>query len=131
MSAGAFITARYPAQYGAGTQIHPIRVQPETLTLSVTIGGAAVTNSQAAGAVNNPISAVVSRSKRGRGLIPRSITFRFTGTPPTGYKAGSTLSLPALNSALTGAPNGATGTYTVGATASPIEVVGVSPERVR
>lgn len=131
MSAGAFIISRYAAQYGTGTQIHPIKIQPETQTLSVTIGGTATANLPPAGAVNNPISAIVSGSKRGRGLVPRTISFRFSGTPPAGYRAGSILTLPMLTSALSGAAIGATGTYTPAGTAAAIEVVGISPERVR
>lgn len=131
MSAGAFINSKYAASYGTGTQIHPIRVQPETQTLSVTIGGTATANLPPTGAVNNPISAIVSGSRRGKGLIPRTISFRFTGTPPAGYKAGGILTLPLLTSALSGAPVGALGTYTPAGTAAAIEVVGISPERVR
>jgi len=128
MSAGAFALRGYQATYGTGTNIHPIRVQPETEALSVTIGGVATLNAgEPADDITNPISAVVSRGRRSIGLNARLIRIRFNGVPPTGYQGGTVISLPALNSALLAAPRGATGTYLgVG-----IEVVGVTPEAVR
>jgi hypothetical protein len=87
MSAGNFLRSRYAASYGAGTAIHPIRVQPETLAAS--IGG--TTNDPPEGAISNPISASVSRGKREKGLKPRTISIQFPATgQPTGYKASGT-----------------------------------------
>jgi hypothetical protein len=97
MSAGAFIKTRYAADYGAGTAIHPIRVQPETTELVVNTQD----NDPPAGAVTNPISAVVSRGKRARGLRPRLIALRTPSTsPPAGYLPGGIIVVPALNNAV-------------------------------
>lgn len=125
MSAGPFQTVGYLADYGAGTAIHPITVQPETLLLTVTIGGTATTNSaESIDDVTNPISASISRGRRSRGLLSRLIRVKFTDTPPEGYRLGSAITLPVLNKDLMAAPKGATGTY-LGAD---IAVVGVSRE---
>lgn len=124
MSAGSFSLSRYGASYLA-TAVHPIRVQAETL-LAVTIGGTPVTNAPPAGAVNNPISAVVSNGRRSRGLTPRSIRIRLTGTPvPATYSPGSVTTLPALTAAFFAACTvGTTLTY-LGSTWT---VVGQLPE---
>lgn len=125
MSSGNFVIGRYTATYD-NTQIHPIRVQPETLELSLTIGAGSVTNASAAGAINNPISAIVSKSRRGIGLVARIMRVRFTGEPPTDYQENGVITLPVVNPALMSAPKGATGTY-LGAA---IVLVGMTPERV-
>lgn len=120
MSAGGFARSRYAAD---SDDIHPIRVQPETLSL--TVGG--VANAAPAGAVTSPISAKVSKGNRGVGLKPRTVTIVFTGTAPTGYKADSPITLPLLTeAAYDAASKGATGSYLGGA----IEVISKSPERV-
>lgn len=127
MSTGAFTTIGYQATYDA-TQIHPIRVQPETLGLSVTVGGAPVANDgELATAINNPVSARVSGGRRQKGLNARLIRISFGDSPPDDYKPFSTITLPAVNPALLAAPAGATGTYL----ATAITVVGTTPERVR
>lgn len=82
MSAGNFVETGYAANYGDATAIHPIRLQPETLVAD--IGGTA--NAPEAGPPNNPISAIVSKSRRGLGLHPRFLYLILTGTPPTGYQ---------------------------------------------
>lgn len=109
MSAGVFTTIGYEADYGDGTAVHPITVQPETLALTiggVTNAGSAVSN------INNPISAQVSKSKRSSGLHARMVSFRFTGTPPTGYAVNQTLRLPLTTKDMSEvATRGATGTY--------------------
>lgn len=122
MSAGAFLIRRYAASYGAGDQVHPIRVQPETI--AATIDGTA--NAQASGALTNPISAVVSRGKRGKGLIARAVTLRAPeSNAPDGYKPGGTTIIPALSTAFYNkAVAGASCTY-LGAT---FTVVGTRPE---
>jgi hypothetical protein len=127
MSAGSFSLTRYASSYNPAN-IHPIRVQPETL-LAVTIGATPVTNTVPTGAVNNPISAIVSRSKRSRGLMPRSIRIRLTGTPvPATYAAGSVTTIPVLQEAFYNAcALGVTITY-LGSTWT---VVGRSPELAR
>lgn len=94
MSAGAFINTRYAADYNSGDQIHPIRVQPETLALIVD----SEDNDPPAGATTNPISAVSSLGRRQKGLKPRTITIRLPLTgQPTGYLPNSLITLPALN----------------------------------
>lgn len=95
--AGNFIKSSYQASYNVTTpQIHPIKIQPETLLAS--IGG--VANSAPAGAINNPISAEISRNKRQRGLHPRSVTLRApTTAPPAGYMPGGLTKIPCLTTA--------------------------------
>jgi hypothetical protein len=125
MSAGAFLTSRYTASYLA-TAIHPIRVQPETVA-AVTVGGTPVANTAPTGAINNPISAIVSRGRRARGLTPRLVRLRLvTGTPPGGYLPGSVTLIPALTEAFFSACNvGTNVTYITGTWV----VVGRTPER--
>lgn len=125
MSAGNYVIGRYTATYD-NTQIHPIRVQPETLELVVVVGGSNVTNGSATGSINNPISAIVSKSRRGIGLVARLIRVRFTGTVPDDYQPGGTIALPVVNPAIMNVSKGATGTYL----GQEIVVVGTSPERV-
>ena len=125
MSQGAFNRSRY-TRSNTGADIHPIRIQPETLTL--TFGGTA--NAAPTGAFTSDISASVSKGRRGIGLKARTVTFVFTGTPPTGYKADSPITLPILQPALwAGLSRGTTGTYTVGGTAQAIEVLYKTEEK--
>jgi len=95
MSAGAFVRTRYAAAYnGTTTQIHPIRVQQETI--DCVIDGTA--NDPPAGAINNPITAVISKGRRARGLIVRTVTLEAPTTgQPTGYKPGGLTTIPCLN----------------------------------
>ncbi len=109
MSAGGYTTVGYVATYN-NENIHPITVQPETLTLSLTFGNATVTNTGTdIDEVNNPISAVVSRGRRSRGLNARKITVQFTATPPTNYQANGIVTVPIVNPALSAAPRGLMG----------------------
>lgn len=118
MSSGAFQLSRYVRN---NDDVHPIRIQPETLTL--TIGGTA--NAATTGALTSDISAAISKGNRGTGLKPRTITIRFT-TAPTGYKQDAPITLPALQEAIWDlAAKGATGTYQ----GTAIVVVYKSPER--
>lgn len=126
MSAGSFVNSRYEATYDP-SMVHPIRVQPETLDLTVTLASGSTANEATTVAINNPISASVSKGRRAIGLNARLIRVKFTGTLPTGYLANSVITLPAINPNLLTAPKGATGTYL----GVPIEVVGTSPETVR
>lgn len=96
MSAGVFTKTKYQASYGAGTSIHPIKVQPETVSCSIN----SVSNDPPDGDVNNPISAVVSRGRRAKGLIVRTVTLEApTTSPPTGYKPGGLTTIPCLTEA--------------------------------
>lgn len=130
MSAGEFVVqAKYAASYDTDN-IHPITVQPETLELEInTISGTptSVGNDQPGGAVNNPISAVTSLTRRQRGLKPRFVTIRFTETP-SGYKDGATIPLPWLNRATFDSfQPGAVAAYL----GKPCVVVAKEPERAR
>lgn len=122
MSAGAFTNTKYEASY-AGETVHPIRVQPETLALSIN----SVLNDPVTTNITNPISAMVGSNRRKLGLHAAMVSIKFTGTPPTGYQAGGILRLPLINNAIKSeAVKGATGTYLSVA----IEVVSnASPER--
>lgn len=105
MSAGAFVRTKYAAAYGGGTNIHPIRVQQETIDCD--IGG--TDNAPPAGAINNPISAIVSRGRRAKGLIVRTVTLETpTTSPPTGYKPGGLTTIPCLTEAFFNAADAAT-----------------------
>lgn len=121
MSAGAFSRTRYLSD---GGDVHPIRVQPETVALAY--GG--TTNAATSTTLNNPISARVSNGNRQFGLKPRTITLVFEGTAPTGYKVGSYIRVPILQPTLWNTiVTNDTVTY-LGETAT---VAGKSPERVR
>lgn len=120
MSAGAFEITAYETDSGA---IHPIRIQPETAAAA--IGGA--TNAAPAGAATGLGSASVSRGRRANGINARLVRLRFTGTPPTGYQANGTVTIPALQPEFyDAAVRGATATY-LGVAA---EVSGRSPETI-
>lgn len=109
MSAGVFVSARYAASYAA--EIHPIRVQPETIAAS--IGG--TSNGQPGGALSSPISAIVSATSRQLGLHPRAVYIRASddaGNVPEGYKPGGITRIPALQEAFWNAAiKGATVSY--------------------
>lgn len=126
MSAGEFVRSRYAATYEAGA-IHPIRVQEETIALALT-SDTTETNAAPIGAVNNPISAIVSRSNRGLGLKPRKVTLELTGPPPTGYSVGSLVTLPILNETLFGDLNNGVSVNYLGTT---WEVISRDVEDVR
>lgn len=109
MSAGVFTNTKYQASYGDGTNVHPIRVQPETITAS--IGGTA--NTAPTAAQSNPIQCRVSGSKRSIGLIARSVALQAPATgQPTGYKPLGITRIPALTETFyNAATKGATCTY--------------------
>ena len=122
MSAGAFSDSFYESnELGS---VHPIRVQPETLAL--TLGGQANAAPDGASAIGP--SAQVSRGKRSIGINARTVTIELTAAL-SGYLAGSKITLPWLDattfSAIT--PKVTTGTYL----ATACKVVGKSPETVR
>lgn len=95
MSAGNFVVTKYEASYAAG-QIHPIRVQEETLALLQDSGGVNdATNDPPAGAVNNPISALVNLNRGARGLRPRYVVASWNAAKPAGY-TGDTVRIPIL-----------------------------------
>jgi len=119
MSQGKFTSSKYAADSG---KIYSIRVQPETLT--ATIGGTA--NAAPAGAVDQEVSAKVSKGNRGIGIKPRSVTVRWDAAP-TGYDPNSLVRIPILTQAVyTAAVKGAVVDYNDGTG----KVVSKSPERV-
>lgn len=120
MSAGLFTYSRYEANAGG---IYRIRIQPETA--SANIGGA---NAPPSGTINQQGTVRVTGGNRQFGIKARSVTVKFTGTPPTGYASNQLYRIPILTEALWDGLNlGDTGTYLGVA----CEVVGKSPERVR
>lgn len=126
MSAGVFTRSKYEATYGTPpNQIHPIRVQPETIAAEID----STPNDPPTGDITVPISAIISRGKRAKGLIPRIVTLQLPATgQPTGYKAGSIVRIPALTPAFYAAATpGAECTY-LGVTCT---VVSASNEIVR
>lgn len=127
MSQGTFTTALYTDDANI---VRPIRVQPETLTF--TVAGTANTGPVGPGTAG-ATRARVSGGKRSYGVVARKVYFKFTGTPPTGYKADSTLAIPVLQPAAyaiykDAARTQSAGTYAVGGATAAIKVVGVSAE---
>jgi hypothetical protein len=106
MSAGAFQRNLYT---GSDSGSYFIVTQPETLTL--TIGATA--NAAPSGAIAAGANRVfVSGSRRQRRKFARVVRIKFTGTPPTGYKADSVITLPILTPTVFAlCTEGATGTY--------------------
>jgi len=96
MSAGPFEISSYEADYGAGTNVHGIRVQIETV--AATAGG---TPNQTVPApnINSPISAQVSSSTRGLGLHARIVRLKNPTPVPATYSANSATQIPALSKA--------------------------------
>jgi hypothetical protein len=123
MSAGEFQRAVYETNEG---NFANLRVQPETLAAVVD----SVANAEAVGTVNQEASAQVSKGKRNIGINARTVTLKFTATPPDGY-SGDPVTIPALTPAFYTAcnpnSNTATGTYLGVA----VRAVGRSPEKVR
>ena len=71
----AYSKTKYEADNG---QVHPIRLQPDTLTAA---------GSVPAGGVTSPISADIRKSKREYGLGPRGVSAsRTVGTAPDTFK---------------------------------------------
>jgi hypothetical protein len=122
MSAGAFSISKYAADSGT---IHPIRIQPETAAALV----GATANAAPAGAVTaGAVTARVTGGNRAYGVKARSISFKFTAAPPSGYLTNQIYRVPVLVKATYDAATvGGTGTYLGVATV----IVGKNPERQR
>lgn len=121
MSAGTFARTKYQANNG---DIYPIRLQPETLEL--TIGGTA--NSAPAGATTERLLASVSKGNREYGVKPRRVGVKFSAAPPVGYKPDQIYYIPILGSAFYGTiAVGATGIYLGVA----VDVVSLLPELIK
>lgn len=105
MSAGGFERSKY--ELDGGATIVPVRVQPETLLL--TIDGTA--NSAPAGNVTLSVTAYTRKSSRQYGIGCRSVSVSWNAAPPAGYE-DENLSIPVLTVAAFAAMNvGDTGTY--------------------
>ena len=126
MSSGPFVILAYQANYDINA-FHPVKVQPETVSLTININGTNVDNTGGLPSdITNPISCRVSGGTRTLGLNAAKIRLEWTGTPPAGYDPNGILTLPLLNSAIRSASRGATGTYLNVA----VRVVGTTPEIV-
>lgn len=123
MSTGSFISSKY--ENGLDGGIHPIRIQPETVTL--TIGDA--TNTPPEGAVSRELRAF-SGSRRRRGSVnARKVGLLVTAGGSAGYEVGSTIYVPVLQPSVLAAmliPADQTGTYN----GASVRVIGSSPERL-
>lgn len=122
MSTGAFVATRY--ENGLNGGIHPARVQPETLTLS--IGGTA--NAAPAGAISSPIRAFASSRRRRGAVCMRKVGLLITAAGANEYLVGSTIYVPVLQAATLSAyldPPDQTGTYN----GASVRVIGSSGER--
>lgn len=120
MSAGAFESGKYEANNG---NIYAVRVQPETKALTL----AETANAYPSGAVDQKGRFPLNLGgKRRKPFSARSVSIRFTATPPTGYKANSIIRLPIFTQTLYDliTANSTTGTYLGVA----VEVVGKSAE---
>lgn len=124
MSAGEFLATRYETSSpGLGGVIMPIKVQPETVLLTI----AGVGNDPPAGAVDFPLRVSVSAGNREYGVKARRVTLRFTDGGPTGY-SGDDVTVPILTPAVAAvASPGATGTYLL----ANVEVISTQPETFR
>lgn len=125
MSAGVRLNTVYES--GAGL-FFPISIQPETLTVTLnTVANTAPANPAGAGLP----SATVSRGRRANGVNTRLVRFKFTGTPPAGYKPDSPIAVPVLQASVFAAyGKSQTGTYTLNGTDYAIAYVGKTAETV-
>lgn len=118
--AGAFTLSKYETD---NDNVVPIKVQPETLTANVGSANAAPSGAVEAGFP----SAQVSKGRRAIGINARTVSVKFTATPPTGYATNATYRIPIMTKTVwDAATKGTTGTYLGVA----IIVVGKSPEAI-
>lgn len=95
MSAGAFSKTKYETDSG---KIVSVRSQPETLAAVFAPGG---TNAAPTGAVTvNGRFTLNVGSRRRKPFSARTVTIRFTGVIPDGYKVGSPVTIPIMTSAV-------------------------------
>lgn len=119
MSSGAYLNSKYQSDSG---NVYPIRVQPETTSATIN----SVANAAPAGAIDQEVSAKVSKGNRGIGVKPRSVTVRWTAAPD-GYEPTSLIRIPILTQTVY---NGITKGQTVSYLGASGTVVSKSPERV-
>lgn len=89
MSSGAFTISKYETDDG---EIHPIRIQPETLALQ--LGSTA--NAAPSGSVTDNQRVKVTKGAREYGIGARTVTITFGATPPTDYRPYAYITLPVL-----------------------------------
>lgn len=119
MSSGKFLSSKYAADSG---NIYALRVQPETLTATFN----AVVNAAPVGAVDQEVSAKVSKGNRGFGIKPRTVTIRWEAAP-TDYDPNTLQRIPVpTKSVWDGIRKDQAVTYADGTG----KVVSKSPERV-
>jgi len=88
MSSGNFTDAKYVDEFSV---VHPIRIQPETITAWNPNGAGTI--------VPGTPSAQVSQSHRALGVNARLCRFKWVGTPPAGYATNAIITLPILTKA--------------------------------
>lgn len=93
MSAGEFVISSYDSSETGFTM--PVRVQPETLLLFVN----GIANSGSGTPVNLGLFAQVTKNRNAYGVGCRSVTVKWDGAPPTGYKPGEALRIPVMTEA--------------------------------
>lgn len=123
MSAGNFVRSRYETSSENGGGIHPIRVQPETLALTIDGTANAATTSD----IDRQTTARANKSSTAYGVGARAVVLEFTGAAPDGY-SGDPVRVPVLTpDAFLAYQVGQTGTY-LGAA---VEVISRIAENVR
>ena len=123
MSSGPFLNTFYGV--GDGSVVGNIRIQPETLT--VTIDGTA--NAAVAGPANTERGISASGRRSTLFIGARKINLEVTGGDGSLLAVGETVSVPWLNPATffgVALPKNQTGTYQ----GVPVRVVGTSPEKL-
>lgn len=119
MSSDKFTRSSYESDAG---DVYPVRVQPETIALS--LGGNA--NAPTAVAINQKSRARVSSGVKGVPIC-RGVYMRWSGAPPANYDANGVLFVPVLTRSLyNSVVSGVTVANYLGAAAI---VVGKRPER--
>ena len=122
MSTGEFIISKYASN--ELNEVMPVRVQPETLLLFIngTVNAPPTTD------IGLPLFAQVGKNRSAYGVGPRSVTVKWTGTPPDGYKAGEALKIPVMTTtAYAQYTPGSLGNYL----GSQVQVISRTPENVR
>lgn len=95
MSMGEFERTFYRRAL-ATSEIHPIVIQPETLSLNI----AGVVNNAPGAVATSQISAKTSKARAEIGLGPFAVRLRWTGTPPAGYDPRGVILIPILDTPL-------------------------------
>ncbi len=124
MSTGSFVDSIYRSNK-PDQNLHPIRVQPETLTL--TLGG--TENTAPAGPATSELRAFSSSRKRRGAVNARKVGLEVTASGPNGYLLGSQIYVPWLNPATfydVTLEDDVTGTYN----GASVRVIGSSEEKI-